>query len=111
MNHTVRCVSTHHEDLADGRVVEPGGRAENVDLTLPHNQRLLDESRIIVETSEPAPTGTVEDILAAVGDDSEKARAALEVEKAAAKPRSTLVDRLEAIVGEQPNATDEEVSE
>lgn len=50
---TVRCVSAHHEDLADGRTVEPGGRAERVDIDAPHNARLLEEGRIFVEPDAP----------------------------------------------------------
>lgn len=48
------------------------------------------------EDSGPKP-GTVEFILNEVGDDPEKAKAALEAEQAEDKPRSTLVEKLEAI--------------
>jgi hypothetical protein len=42
--------------------------------------------------------GTVKDVLAEVGDDAEKATAALEAEQASEKPRKSLVEKLEAIV-------------
>ena len=38
--------------------------------------------------------GTVDEVLAAVGDDPERAKAALDAEKASPRPRTTLVDRL-----------------
>lgn len=44
---TVKCVSDHVEDLADGLSVAPGEIAYEVDTTEPHNTRLLDEGRII----------------------------------------------------------------
>ncbi|NHA02030.1 hypothetical protein G5V59_26945 [Nocardioides sp. W3-2-3] len=40
----------------------------------------------------------VEDVLASVGNDADKAQAALDAEKAKDKPRSTLVAKLENIV-------------
>ena len=47
------------------------------------------------EEEEPS---RVDDIVAAVGDDKEAARAALEKEQATDSPRSTLVKKLEAII-------------
>lgn len=41
--------------------------------------------------------GKVDDVLTAVGDDPERAKAALDAEKASPKPRTTLVDRLSTI--------------
>jgi hypothetical protein len=49
------------------------------------------------ETTATKPT-TVEDILAEVGDDKDKAAAALEEELASSKPRKTLLESLEAIL-------------
>lgn len=40
----------------------------------------------------------VDDILAEVGDDKEKAQAALDAENASAKPRTSLVAKLEAVI-------------
>lgn len=48
----------------------------------------------------PDPSaGNVQDVLDQVGDDPEKARAALDAEQASDKPRVTLVAKLEAIAG------------
>lgn len=96
---TVLCVSGHPEDLADGRVIGHGETATKVDLDQPANRALLDEGRISV-VAEPAPAAvlTIDETLEEVGNDREKAQAALDIEQAAAKPRSTLITRLEAIV-------------
>lgn len=47
---------------------------------------------------EPADvSGTAADVLAAVGNDADRARAALDAERASDKPRSTLMAKLEGI--------------
>lgn len=51
--------------------------------------------------------GSVDEVLARVGDDAEAAAAVLEVEQAEKKPRSTLIEGLEAVIA----ATDEEPEE
>lgn len=38
-------------DLADGRVLEPGGHAESVDVKAEHNRLLLDAGKIQVAKS------------------------------------------------------------
>lgn len=43
----VKCVSSHPEDLADGRVLGVGETATKVDEKNPHNARLLDEGALI----------------------------------------------------------------
>lgn len=43
---------------------------------------------------EAVPDGSAAEVLAWVGDDQDRAAAALTVEQASAKPRSTLVDQL-----------------
>jgi hypothetical protein len=53
---TVKCVSTHIEDLDDGRTVEPGQVIKGVDPTHPHNKRLLDERKLIFTESSEEPT-------------------------------------------------------
>lgn len=110
---TVLCVSTHPEDLADGRLVGPGQQIDNIDLDQPHNARLVVDGRLVVLASNDGETPTtVEQILDQVGQDPEKAQAALLLEQASAKPRKTLVEPLEAIVaaGQQTQNPDEEVS-
>lgn len=54
----------------------------------------------VVEEPEPEPVKepSVKDILAAVGDDSEAAKAALEAEQERSKPRKSLVEGLEAVI-------------
>jgi sulfur carrier protein ThiS len=75
------------------------------DITDEDLKRLVDEGFLgqveaaAAAQAEPAtkPT-TVEDILAEVGDDKEKAAAALEEELASSRPRKTLLEPLEAIL-------------
>lgn len=51
--------------------------------------------------AKPEPRAlTVDDVLSMVGDDPDRARAALEAEQSAEKPRVTLVKALEEIAGE-----------
>lgn len=45
---TVKCVSTHPEDLANGLILEPGEVAKGIDLNDPHNKRLVDEEKLLV---------------------------------------------------------------
>lgn len=47
-----------------------------------------------IPVAEAVPDGPANEVLAWVGDDPDRAAAALTVEQAAAKPRSTLVDQL-----------------
>lgn len=54
---------------------------------------------------EPVKEPSVKDILAAVGEDSEAAKAALEAEQERSKPRKTLVDGLEAVIAGAGNST------
>jgi hypothetical protein len=49
--------------------------------------------------AESVPDGTAEDVLAWVGDDSDRAVAALEAEEKRDKPRGTLIAKLEKVVG------------
>lgn len=46
------------------------------------------------------PDGTADDVMAWVGDDTERARAAFEVESGRTKPRKTLLAKLENLTGE-----------
>jgi hypothetical protein len=46
------------------------------------------------------PQGSMEVVLAWVGDDQERAARALEAERSASKPRTTLVDQLTALAGQ-----------
>lgn len=48
--------SRHPEDLADGRVVEPGQVVTRVDTGDPHNQRLVDEGLLIEVKDKPRNT-------------------------------------------------------
>lgn len=66
MGDTIRSSSDHSEDLGDGRSVERGGFAHNVDLKDDVNARLLREGRIIKVPDDEAPppprlTGTALD--------------------------------------------------
>lgn len=83
----------------------PSGIADRVgrgDLRLVN----ADGSEIAAAEPEPAvdpdavPDGTVAVVLGWVGDDRERAVRALEVENAAEKPRTTLVNALEALATE-----------
>lgn len=68
---------------------------------MPIRYRVIPGGRRVVDTesapASPTSTGTVDEILGDVGDDSERASAALSAELARDKPRSTLVSKLEAI--------------
>lgn len=57
MGDPIRVRSNHAEDLADGRTVESGGYARDVDLRDPVNKRLLDEDRIIKVAESDVPEG------------------------------------------------------
>ena len=57
-----------------------------------------------VEDDVAVPTladGPVKNVLSVVGDDKEKAAAALEAEQSSPSPRSTLVDALNRIIDEE----------
>ncbi|MEV0993426.1 hypothetical protein [Nonomuraea sp. NPDC050202] len=54
------------------------------------------------DVHDEVPDGTVDDVLGWVGDDPDRARAALEAEEARDKPRSTLVARLREKAGSTP---------
>lgn len=58
------------------------------------------EDIIDTPTTEDVPSGTVQEVLDWVGPSVLRATVALEVENLAQTPRSTLVDALEAIIGE-----------
>lgn len=51
-------VSTHIEDLNDGRVLAVGDIAHNVDEKHPHNARLLEERKLIPIQPDKKSTGT-----------------------------------------------------
>jgi hypothetical protein len=42
-----RVSSTHAEDLADGRLLEPGETAKDVDEKDPHNKRLINDGKLV----------------------------------------------------------------
>ncbi len=63
----------------------------------------LEDPRLAADAGEGEPSaprppeGTADEVLAWVGEDAERAAAALEAEQARAKPRSTLVAQLEKL--------------
>jgi len=58
-----------------------------------------------VPNTEAVPTGTAAEVVAWVGNDRDRAQRALAAEKAAEKPRTTLIDQL-AKLAEPPAAQD-----
>lgn len=72
---------------------------ETIDVPTAEAEELIAQ-RVAVEASTAGSDkpAKIDDILAEVVDDPAKAAEALEVEKAAAKPRTSLVEKLEAIV-------------
>lgn len=52
------------------------------------------DGQVAGDQSGEVPTGSAEEVLTWVGDDTDRARAALAAEQAASKPRTTLVDKL-----------------
>lgn len=55
------------------------------------------EPVVPADGDEPPVEGTIDDLMTWVGDDKERAAAALEAEQAKSKPRSTVVKRLAAM--------------
>lgn len=94
----VRCTAFGGTDLADGRRLRHGQTATDVDLTDPDNRAKIDAGLLLPLAEEPEGE-TVEEILGWVGDDREKAEQALSAELARPRQRSTLIDRLEELVG------------
>lgn len=55
MGDTVKCVSDHAEDLADGRVLAPGQTADDVDLSVEYNRQQEAAGKILkVDTPSPS---------------------------------------------------------
>lgn len=78
--------------------------------------RLVEEGYLAKATPEPAPEpdesagkpATIDEVMTEVGDDPEKARAALEVEQARGEAaRSTLIGKLEAVIAAGDSEDDE----
>lgn len=81
-----------------GRTVAGLDRAE-VDSTSPVIKQAIDTGRLVyVDDGKPADdfdvSGSAPDVLKRVGDDPEKAQAALEAENASEEPRTTLLTQL-----------------
>ena len=57
----------------------------------------VEEVAEVAETADEVPHGTIDRVLAWVGNDADRARRALEVEQAKAEPRASLVARLSAL--------------
>lgn len=58
---------------------------------------MLEQVEVAADSDAGKPA-KVDDILAEVGDDKEKAAAALEAENASDKPRTSLVSKLQAVI-------------
>lgn len=67
---------------------------------LPHGNYPSKNVKVREEKEKETPTGTPKEILAWVGDDTERAQRALDQEKASAKPRKTLVEPLEKLLND-----------
>jgi len=80
------------------RVAEPAPEepsAETIEVAEPAPVVAPEETVPVEETT--VPDGTAEDVLAWVGDDTERALAAIEAEEAREKPRKTLLAKLEGL--------------
>lgn len=86
---TVRVVPGVPQEKENGGVVEPG----QVYFVGEQGPEMID-----VEVT--VPDGTVAETMAWVGEDVERAQAALDAELAKDKPRSTLVAQLESLLGQ-----------
>lgn len=64
------------------------------------------ETPVELDEADRVPGGTTEEIRAWVGDDRERAARALAVERAGAKPRTTLVDHLAKLAEDQADEGD-----
>lgn len=100
-------------DLVDGKVDEPviqeGDRVQNVTGDYDVEPVSAEDVDVVenpafppVETSD-VPSGTIKKVLAWVGDDKDRAQAALDAENADESPRKSLVEKLEEMI-----LTDEE---
>jgi hypothetical protein len=94
---------------------EPVGEAtaDRMDLLRRADQEVMDADDLDAvraeEAAHTAVAGRAADVLDAVGDDPDAARAALEAERGKEKPRTTLVTQLQRIADAGPPANQEEV--
>lgn len=100
---TVRCAAVGGTDVAEGRRLRNGQEAD-VDLTLPDNRAKVEAGLLLPLTDTDTAQKTVDEVLAWVGDDPDRAQEALSAEHASRRPRSTLIARLEEL-GSPPDDT------
>lgn len=86
----------HHDMASHGEQWRPvpGAPAEDPPESAPEA-----EGSPGADSGDQVPDGPAKDVLAWVGDDSDRAVAALEAEEARDQPRTTLVAALEKVVG------------
>lgn len=98
----------NYQDAASWSKEEARANLEYLD-TRGRTWELEQAKRLILENSgksapsaapsgDEVPEGTVDEVLAWVGDDKDRAQQALDAEEDSDKPRSTLVEALEALV-------------
>lgn len=106
---TVKVLSTRAGSLSDSRRLVAGRTVDDVDETDPAVQALVADGHIRLEDAD-VPDGKVDDIVGWVGDDPRRAGRALAIERARPErdQRSTLIDRLEGLVGHDDASPEED---
>lgn len=108
---TVKCVSREGDSLQTGRRLIPGATAYDVDITHPDVRGRIEAGRLLVLDDDlDVPSAKVDDILSWVGDDPERAAAALAAERTRPErdQRSTLVDKLAELVDATDDTSEED---
>lgn len=98
MKATHKFVGTHLEDLADGRLLEPGESYEldAAAVEHPHNVRLLEEGKLISLTS-PARLGNQDEVIKGLADITDPAQLdAVETAEKADKSRAKVLSAIDA---------------
>ena len=96
MADNVKCIGLRPVPLPTGALLHPGHDAEvNPDDPVILSQ--IEDGVLAFLPSSAPPEGSSKDVLDWVGDDQDKAREALAVERASDSPRSTLISELEKL--------------
>lgn len=104
----VKCAALHAVPLPDGRLLAPGRTATGVDVTDVEVRTYLDTGALVALTAFDLDSARVDEVLAWVADDPERAACALTAEKKRQTPRTTLVERLEPLLDSPANHTPED---
>lgn len=105
----VKAVALQAVPLPDGRLLRPGRTATDVDVTHSEVRLHIDAGALLVLTDDnPDADATVDEVLEWVGDDPERATAALATERGRRTPRKTLVEPLEQLLADNTTQEDDQ---